>query len=228
MYGHLQKGEYELARSLLEKMQTFCYEKVSSRSVAHLVMMKAAYFTETGNWDDELLNDTLDYSEEAIQTYAAHCFTKGMAAFKKSNSDDLKTTIQDLTVAINEVTNDVLIGNPEMCSGSYSRGRPTQLHVDRAKVMNLELMALLSMIQNNDIETESLLQEAVELEEQTSYNYGPPEIVKPSHEMYAEWLIGQKRFEEAADQYEKVLHRAPKRFVVLAGLEKIRNLTKQT
>ena len=85
--------------------------------------------------------------------------------------------------------------------------------------MSQELKAVRALL-DDDIElAEQWMQEATHLEATTTYMYGPPNIVKPSFEMYGEWLLEQGRKKEAVQQFEKVLDRAPKRLLATRGME---------
>lgn len=226
MYGHLQKGEFKKAKELVKDMQSYCYVLPSAKAVAHLVMMKGAYFNETNAWDDPLFQDTVDYTQLAIQIRAARTYTLARHAFANGNSKKIEELIEDLTMGIGLATNEALTGTDNMCSGgSYGKGRATHLHVNRAEVMKLEMQALHAMLTKDEEAAENFLKTAVILEENTSYMYGPPEIVKPSHELYADWLMEKARYKEAEKFYKKVLNRAPKRLLVMQGLEKINQLS---
>jgi len=64
----------------------------------------------------------------------------------------------------------------------------------------------------------TLLDEATAAEEALPLEFGPPIIVKPSHELYGDVLLKLGRPEQARAQYEKALARAPRRSLALAGL----------
>jgi predicted RNA polymerase sigma factor len=74
-----------------------------------------------------------------------------------------------------------------------------------------QLMALRAWMQEDVDQIEGHMIKSVELQENLSYSYGPPEIQKPTHELYADWLMSVGREQEARVQYEKALERAPKR-----------------
>ena len=220
MYGHLQKGQFAEAKKLVEEMEMYCKQDASRKAKSHNIMMKAAYFAETGEWGDPLVNDTMNYNESPIQLFGTYSYMQGMEAVKVKDKSKLSSVIANLETRNNEAEGEALIGNSKMCSGSYGRGRPTTTHVDRTKVVILELKSQLALLNNDGKEAERLMKEAIKIEEKTDYNYGPPEIVKPSHEMYAEWLKENDRVEEAKDYYEKVLERAPKRLIAMKGLDR--------
>jgi len=57
------------------------------------------------------------------------------------------------------------------------------------------------------------------LEETGDFSYGPPSIQKPTHELYADWLLSHGRYEEALSEYEKALKRCPGRRLSALGKE---------
>jgi len=224
MYGHLQKGEFDQARRLVEQMEFYCEEEDSPKAVSHTVMMKAAYLSETNQWDDPLIRDSIDYVNLPIQIFGARSYMLGMEAFHTNNVDSLKHIINNMTILISEAEKKALAGSAPMCSGNFDRSRPTLNHVKRTKVMQLQLRAHLSMLQKNNVEAESLIKQAIKMEETTTYAYGPPEIVKPSHEMYGEWLLNQERYEDAKVFFQKVLERAPGRYIPSQAIEKLKGI----
>ena len=221
MYGHLQKGEFEKARTLVKQMESYCQAESSPKAVSHNVMMKAAYFSETNKWVDELLKDDIDYADVPVQIHAARSYMLGMAAFHNEDKGELKNIINEMTSVIAAAKKKAMLGTPEMCSASYDRRRPTLNHVNRAKVMQLQLEAQVAILEEKTEKTEALIKQAMEVEESTTYKYGPPEIVKPTHEMYAEWLYKQNRFEEANTYFLKVLERSPGRYIPTQMLAKL-------
>jgi len=79
-------------------------------------------------------------------------------------------------------------------------------------------------LNSNAEQAEKYLKEAVVLESNISYAYGPPTIVKPSPEMYADWLLESNRPKEAVQQYEQALKAAPNRLLSLQGIKKAKEL----
>jgi hypothetical protein len=81
----------------------------------------------------------------------------------------------------------------------------------------MELRAMRALMQNDLKTTEKWLKDASQLEENVSYSYGPPAVVKPSHELYGEFLLSQNRADDALVQFDKALQLAPKRVLALRG-----------
>jgi Tfp pilus assembly protein PilF len=62
------------------------------------------------------------------------------------------------------------------------------------------------------------MQEATALEDAMPMEYGPPDVVKPSHELLGEMLLELGRPDEAKVEFERALALAPQRALSLAGL----------
>ncbi len=76
------------------------------------------------------------------------------------------------------------------------------------------------MKHNNIVLAEEYFIKSIDIENSISYSYGPPSIQKPTHELYADWLLSQKRTEEAGQQYTLAQKIGPSRLRVLEGIEK--------
>ena len=219
MYGHLQKNELSEARALVEDMKKYCIEDPTPKAMSHLVMMRGAYCVESNDWDEELNKDDLNYADLPVQVFGAHHFTKAMNSFHKKDIKAVNELIGSLRDKIEESKNDLTLGSAQMCSSAYDK-KPTQLHIDRATVMLLQMEALNQKLKGENELALNTLREAVSLEEGTSYMYGPPEIIKPSKELLGEWLLSEKDYENARSMFEGVLKRAPKRRLALEGIKK--------
>jgi tetratricopeptide (TPR) repeat protein len=62
-----------------------------------------------------------------------------------------------------------------------------------------------------------LMKKATALEEQSSPPYGPPNLIKPSHELFGEILLRAGKPAEAAEQFKIALLRQPNRARSLIG-----------
>jgi hypothetical protein len=109
-----------------------------------------------------------------------------------------------------------------VCS-SASRNVPTESNINESLVMLMQLKAINSWMNNNVVDTEYWLKESIVTENKLSYSYGPPVIQKPTHELYAEWLISQDRFEEADLQYDLTLKMATNRRQAVDGKKQIQS-----
>jgi tetratricopeptide (TPR) repeat protein len=62
-----------------------------------------------------------------------------------------------------------------------------------------------------------LLREAAAIEDSLPVEYGPPDVVKPSHELLGEILLALHRPADAQREFTRALALAPKRTLSLAG-----------
>ncbi|GIV58069.1 MAG: hypothetical protein KatS3mg042_0982 [Rhodothermaceae bacterium] len=97
-------------------------------------------------------------------------------------------------------------------------GNVTARAMEQAAVMEMELEALIRHAEGQVEEALTLLAEAAAREEALPYEYGPPDIVKPAHELYGELLLAAGRPAEARARFEAALARAPRRALSLLGL----------
>jgi tetratricopeptide (TPR) repeat protein len=63
-----------------------------------------------------------------------------------------------------------------------------------------------------------VLWQAAGIEDSLPVEFGPPDVVKPTHELLGEVLLGLKRPREAQRQFQRALDLAPRRALALLGL----------
>jgi pentatricopeptide repeat protein len=222
LYGYLQKGDFEKAREMVYDMKQYCEETPSSKARSHFIMMKADYLTESGNWADSIANNNVDLEKLNLLVQGVQVFTQGMSGYENENKEALNAAINELNTMRSKAATQMVIGAPKMCSGVSRNLQPPSIdEVNSIKVLEYELNASLALLNKDEKTAEKWMQEATEIEEKTAYTYGPPNIVKPSFELYGEWLISKDRKKEAQQQFEKGLERAPKRRLAMMGLKNV-------
>jgi hypothetical protein len=85
------------------------------------------------------------------------------------------------------------------------------------EVRTLEIAAVASAANGDLSAALTLLQRATALEESLSPPSGPPNLIKPAHELYGEMLLRAGRPTEAAAQFATALLRQPNRARSLLG-----------
>ena len=108
-------------------------------------------------------------------------------------------------------------GNSAGSCMSVTGNTANLLDVQQSEVMELELRALQTWMKKDTAATETFFRQATTLENSISYSYGPPVIVKPSNEMYGEWLLEINKPKEALEQFNLTLKGAPNRVLSLQG-----------
>jgi len=215
-YGYLQQGRKDEAKEMLKEMKVYCDTLPSARAREHLVYMKATYIIETGDWDSDVMAINVDLDELNISTQAMYYFIDGLNAYNENDSKTLSSTILQLT-GVRLVALEKVSGNTIGVCGSVNGNLPNLLDVQQAEVMELELRALQSWMKKDTVATDSFFMKATTLENSISYSFGPPVIIKPSNEMYGEWLLEMNRPQEALQQFNLSLRGAPNRVLSLQG-----------
>jgi tetratricopeptide (TPR) repeat protein len=215
-YGRLQTGDSATARAMVDSMRQFCAELPDPRARAHLVYLKTTYLAETGDYASAITPIDIDLEGLNIATQAKEHFVRGMALYEQKNARALDSLIK--AMADQRVIEE--LKTPEkgirMC-GNIGRNIATRSDLQVAEAMECQLRAMRAMLDGDEKKAEEYLRRSVDLEEALGYAFGPPEIVKPAHELYGEWLLNQGRPQEAAQQFDLALKLAPNRRHSVAG-----------
>jgi tetratricopeptide (TPR) repeat protein len=209
-YGYLQQGRKEDARKLVFDMAKYAGETPSIRARTHLVFLKGTYLVETEEWTGEIADIPVEIDDLSVSTRSKYRFIEGMKAFSTGDQEALRMQIEDLKKDHQKESYLVTYDSATFCSGA-SRGETTPSMLLETEITMHQLIALSAWLQEDPEKTEQHLKKSIEFQERLSYSYGPPEIQKPTHELYADWLVSVGRDQEARVQYEKALERAPKR-----------------
>jgi tetratricopeptide (TPR) repeat protein len=210
-YSYLQLGRFDDAKAQLDAMTEYARESLSPRALWYHAAMRAAYIVETGG---SAAPAEIDPEGTQVTGAAADLFASGYAALRAGERDRAAQLAERMSLRYESAASGHLCGQ----SGGFED--TTQRDLVVADVMQKSLRALIAL---HDGETEralALLDEATAIEEGMSLDFGPPAIVKPSHELYGEVLLGLGRPADARVQFEEALERAPRRSLSLAGLAK--------
>ncbi|MCB0567383.1 MAG: hypothetical protein KDD01_23695 [Phaeodactylibacter sp.] len=228
LYGYLQQGRQEDARHIMEQMEQYTKELPSQSARSYLVRMKGNYLVEMEAWDSPVADIEIDLDELNITFHAIAHFLEGMKAYRKQDASGIESLLEEMASVRQQAAMSVDSEGVPMCGAGGRYGKPNQLDIDQAYILELELKGLLATLKKQPQEAERWLKQATDLEDNISYSYGPPEVVKPSYELYGEWLLEQGRPEDALQQFERALKRGPQRVQALNGtLQAARALGKE-
>ena len=87
-----------------------------------------------------------------------------------------------------------------------------------SEIFELEIAALSASMKKEHEKAIELMKRATSLEEATNAPYGPPSLIKPSHELFGEILLRAGKSAEASEQFKIALLRQPNRARSLQGL----------
>jgi tetratricopeptide (TPR) repeat protein len=206
-YSYLQLGRFAEAREELELMRPMAAESRSPRALWYYAAMRAGLIVESGV---AFPTPPSLGGEGVLGAEVLDTFGTGYAAAKRGEAGAAAAAAARLREALEASGS----GPDETTTGFLG---VTAEDRNRAEVMALELEALVEKAKGETAGAVELLEKAAALEASLSLQYGPPEIVKPSHELLGEVLLELGRPEEALERFAEALARAPRRSQSLAG-----------
>lgn len=217
MYGLLHQNRMEEVDQIMADMIAFTDSTPGIPAKIYLTGMKGTYLSFTKNADSPFLDGEFDLTELIPSTQTLQEFTKGYSAYLRGESEPIEAAIQAIKKIRIVASNSIAEAGATSCSAPTAYRPPTLLDIKVAGIMQHELEALLSDLQNDPVETELKFSEAIQLESETDVESGPPWVVKPAHELFGDWLLNKNRPEEAFEQYTLAEQRTPNRKLVLDG-----------
>ncbi|MCR9288875.1 MAG: hypothetical protein NXI23_15980 [Bacteroidetes bacterium] len=219
-YGLLNLGKFDEAAQHTRDMNKYTTEKPSKTARRYFLGMIGNYLVESGNWESDIAEFGMDKEDMGFHFQSLYSFLDGMKAYVNKEPDSLLRVINKMEKERDEASRTISDEGIPMCAGTVPN-LPNQGAIDKAKVLELELRALHAW---NTSEAEKWLQQATELQESLPKPSGPIYIIKPSFDLYADWLIENNRPKEAAIQFEKSLERSPRRMAALKGKLRVAEL----
>ena len=196
VYEYLQAGRDGDARSTLEKLRGPAQATQDPRLLSMLGTLRARVAVETGAWAELANPNFVNYEELfGVAFAAAHRGDTPLAERGRLRLSELAKQPR------------------------YAERRVL------LEIMALQVGAVLRA-RSDDVEGAlGLLADAAKAEQALPAAIGPPALIKPAQEQYAELLLTAGRPEEAVAQFEGTLARMRNRRASLAGLERARAAT---
>lgn len=217
MYGLLHQNRMEEVDKIMRDMIAYTDSTPGIPARIYLTGMKATYLAFTEHPESKFLEGEFDLTELMPSTQALQEFTKGYRAYLQGDQAGIQSAAEAIKKIRIIAQNSLVEGAGTSCSAPSAYRSPTQLDITTAGIMQHELLALLADLAGDIKEAELMFSKAIDLESQTDFENGPPWVVKPAHELYADWLLTQDRAAEALEQYTLAEQRTPNRRLVLEG-----------
>jgi tetratricopeptide (TPR) repeat protein len=210
-YAYLQQGRYNAAAALIlekqqdmaqsssnDQSQTHGYDRTVSRNYDQMV---AAFIIETERWGQARQSwqiKDIGFGDES----------QAKAAYVREFAERMGKIRNQATVYQRHPGSVPPAPEPSAISGDSIT----------SQIWNFQLAALKHFMNGDLSQVTELLDQATVLEESLPPPSGPPDLIKPTHELYGEVLLFIDRPKEAQQQFERALFRHPNRARSLLGL----------
>jgi tetratricopeptide (TPR) repeat protein len=220
LYCYLQQGRYSQAEQLLSLMKKVMSESTYDNKLRpqyyenNYAHMAAAFIVETERW--KLASELFPETKAAPATSEQAT----MAGGGNSGHGGAATSAATVRTSMASVTLPIFIR--AMSAAAAGSASVTDVTDDPDKsttrrIGELEVAALNASMKKDHAKAIELMKKATALEEQSSPPYGPPNLIKPSHELFGEILLRAGKPAEAAEQFKIALLRQPNRARSLIG-----------
>jgi hypothetical protein len=167
----------------------------------HCLLMRAHYIMASERWADSMITWTIDTTGVDPVSQAADAFALGYAALRRDERPIADAQLRRITA---------LAGRTRAADDDYNPQSIT--------ILRTELQAAIRAAEGGAEDAVALLRQATAIEDTMAVAFGPPDVVKPSHEMLGELLLSQHKAPEAQQEFVRALRLAPRRTASLVGL----------
>ena len=203
-YAYLQEGKFDEAAKTLATFKAIADRDPAPGIKDVYAGMKARQVVETEAWEKLPLGGgaVRDGGAPGYDGNAAYVFAAGFSAAHLNDPETANRALEILTAMQKQA---------ESGSNAY-RAKPFA-------VMAKEVASGIAHMNKNTAEAERLLKEATAIEATMDAPSGPPEPIKPSFELYGQFLNATGRAKDAAAQFQQALLRMPNRRLSVQGLQ---------
>jgi tetratricopeptide (TPR) repeat protein len=201
-YGYAQQGRMDEARTHLETVRAN-YRRTTRRGESpSLLSMRAQYLINSERWSDPVADWQLETTGSGVVAQSMDAFASAYAAIRNGNRVRAEQLHGELTRRANAASVDDAFSANASLPGILER----------------QLRALLLLEKGERTPALALLREAARLEDAIPLEFGPPDVVKPTHELLGEVLFEFGQAREAQQEFVRALALAPGRARSLLGL----------
>lgn len=201
-YGYAQQGRFDEARKHLETVHANYRRTTRRGEEPSLLSMRAQYIINSERWTDPSLQWPLDTPNAGLVARSIDAFAGAYAAFKAGNHKLARQRYEEFLRRTK--------GN--LVADGYSANAAVP------DILNRQLRGLLRLAEADTASALAMLLDAATIEDRLPMEFGPPDVVKPSHELLGEVLLQLGRASEAQREFTRALELAPGRARSLLGL----------
>lgn len=211
MYGYLQVGQRDNAFIIMKMCHQGLVEAdpENRRGLYYYAWMRNLYLNDTQEWEGEVAALEMDFSSTDNLGFE-NAFVNTLIPLHLGNLDASKKALA------------VALGIKDQLTAEWDENGLPEDHNWRTEI-NVQVNQLsgqVLLLAGNSDEGLALIREAVALEMELPFGFGPPSPAKPSLELLGEVLIELGQYEEAKDVLILALSRTKGKAQTLAALGK--------
>ncbi len=189
-YGYLQQGRYDEVLERVREAQRQATKSGTARLRRYFANLWAVYMMDTRRWNGVVARMPVDTT--GVGSAAARvAFVRGVVALESGDRSGVQNALRHL-----------LGYAPESTGG----------------ILHKELEALTALSDGRTGDALASVAEATARQDALPLEFGPPVVLKPSHELFGDILLELNRLAEAQREFERSLALTPKRALALLGL----------
>lgn len=197
LYGLLQQGRLDSARAFLGRLRAGTSAS-SPRQRWELLAERAHYLVNSERWADDAANWPLDAAGVGETGTAMDAYALGFAALRRGDRAAARAQAARMPHA-----------------GSSNTAEAPGI---APAVLGMLMDAALLFDAGSHDSAVALARAAARMEEAVPFEFGPPDVVKPAHELAGEMLLAVGRPADAQREFQAALALAPGRSLSLRGL----------
>ena len=203
-YGLIQLGQYDAARRYLELVRRNLASASNAGRQNYMLSMRAHYLISTERWDDGVADWSVDAPLAAAGPRAIDAYAIGVTQLRRGRRAEAERALARLEGIAKTNQQDNLYGaNPRVPA-----------------ILAGQLKAQLLWEKGKRAEAVALLRAATADADALPLEFGPPDIVKPTHELLGELLLADRKPADAQREFLRALELTPGRSLSLLGLER--------
>jgi hypothetical protein len=200
-YALLQQGKTATAEAVMARTRA----NMTPRQTGALLAMRAYYLINSEHWTDSVAAWPLDQTQAGPVQRAMDLYVAGTGAIVR------KLPAGTAAAALRQL--DSLASGQRLVKAP---GLPSAVPGILAK----QLAARIEWAAGRREAAVALVRTAIGIGDTLAVEFGPPDVVKPSHELLGEMLLELKRPAEAQVAFQRSLELAPGRSLSLLGLSR--------
>jgi tetratricopeptide (TPR) repeat protein len=202
VYALQQQGKFDAARRILERMRQNLAAAPGVARASYLLVMRSHYMMDTERWTSPIGGWVLDTANVPPGPLAIDAYTVGITQLELGHPERATKPLAALDRLATMDQGDNVYGANASLPG----------------ILATQLRARLLWAQGSRDSAIVLLRQTEAREDALPAEFGPPDIVKPTHELIGELLLTLDQPKEAQREFARALELAPGRSQALLGL----------